>query len=192
MRIVATYSFNDGENFISQRFPQQLAVIQQVIQSVNAQDCKNKISRESTNAGTVLYSPPCLNTQFEDLFNRYGWQKISITCEYGYGNFLAGYVAPPQRGPMPRREMDFIHLGTKLGVEVQFGKYAFMSYDICVKMPIFHNQGLINAGVEIVPTKHLADEMITGVSYFEQIAWDLQMRGPSNVDIPVLILGVDA
>ena len=51
--------------------------------------------------------------------------------------------------------------------------------------------GLIDTGIEIVPVKNFADEMSTGVSYFEQFAWDLEQRGISNIDIPVLILGVD-
>ncbi|MBF0241513.1 MAG: restriction endonuclease, partial [Desulfamplus sp.] len=48
----------------------------------------------------------------------------------------------------------------------------------------------IDVGVEIVPIKDLADEMSTGVSYFEQFVWDLKNRGVSNIDLPVLILGV--
>ena len=61
---------------------------------------------------------------------------------------------------------------------------------VCAKMTIFKNRGFINSGVEIVPVKEFADQMSTGVSYFEQFAWDLQERGISNLDIPVLILGV--
>jgi hypothetical protein len=80
----------------------------------------------------------------------------------------------------------------KLGVEVQFGKYAFMVYNVCAKMTIFHKLGHINAGIEIVPIKHFADQMSTGVSYFEQFVWDLQHRGVSDIDIPVLIVGIDA
>ncbi len=34
------------------------------------------------------------------------------------------------------------------------------------------------------------DEMSTGVSYFEQIVWDLEHRGVADIDIPVLILGI--
>ena len=33
--------------------------------------------------------------------------------------------------------------------------------------------------------------MSTGVSFFEQFVWDLEKRGVSNIDIPVLILGID-
>ena len=88
--------------------------------------------------------------------------------------------------------MDFIKNGKKLGVEVQFGKYAFMVYNVCAKMTIFSKMGLIDTGIEIVPVKNFANEMSTGVSYFEQFAWDLHHRGVSDIDIPVLILGIDA
>lgn len=45
-------------------------------------------------------------------------------------------------------------------------------------------------GIEIVPVKELAEDMSSGVSYFEQFVWDLEQRGVSDIDIPVLILGV--
>jgi hypothetical protein len=87
------------------------------------------------------------------------------------------------------RQMDFVK--DNLGVEIQFGKYAFMVYNVCAKMTIFHRLGFIDAGVEVVPVKNFADEMSTGVSYFEQFVWDLEQRSVSNIDIPVLILGID-
>ena len=79
----------------------------------------------------------------------------------------------------------------RLGVEVQFGKYAFMVYNVCAKMTIFSNLGYIDVGVEIVPMKEFAAEMSSGVSYFEQFVWDLEQRGVADIDIPVLILGID-
>lgn len=86
--------------------------------------------------------------------------------------------------------MDFVK--QKLGVEVQFGKYSFMVYNVAAKMTIFKNLGHIDAGVEIVPVKSFADEMSSGVSYFEQFVWDLKSRGVADIDIPVMILGIDA
>jgi hypothetical protein len=103
--------------------------------------------------------------------------------------YLKGYK-PPKSHKGAFREMDFVK--QSLGVEVQFGKYAFMVYNVCAKMTIFHNLGYIKHGVEIVPTKAFANEMSSGVSYFEQFVWDLEKRGVSNIDIPVLILGIDA
>ena len=58
-----------------------------------------------------------------------------------------------------------------------------------VKAPI-HKLGFMDAGVEMVPVKELADQMSTGVSYYEQFVWDLEQRGVADIDIPVLILGV--
>jgi len=80
----------------------------------------------------------------------------------------------------------------KVGTEVQFGKYSFMVYNVCAKMTIFHKMGLIDVGIEIVPVKDFVVEMSSGVSYFEQFVWDLEQRGVSNIDIPVLILGIAA
>jgi hypothetical protein len=85
--------------------------------------------------------------------------------------------------------MDFVK--NELGVEVQFGKYAFMVYNVAAKMTIFSRQNKIKAGIEIVPMLSLANHMSSDVSYFEQMKTDLEMRGVSNIDIPVLILGVD-
>jgi len=45
--------------------------------------------------------------------------------------------------------MDFIKPGTKLGIEVRFGKYAFMVYNVCAKMTIFGNMDIIDTGIEI-------------------------------------------
>ena len=59
-------------------------------------------------------------------------------------------------------------------------------------MTIFRNLGYIDTGVEIVPVKNFSSNMSTGVSYFEQFAWDLESRGVSDIDVPVLILGIDA
>ena len=58
-------------------------------------------------------------------------------------------------------------------------------------MTIFRNLGYIDAGIEVVPVKSFADDMSTGVSYFEQFVWDLENRGVSDIDIPVLIYGID-
>jgi hypothetical protein len=79
-----------------------------------------------------------------------------------------------------------------VGVGVQFANFASVVYNVCAKMTIFHKIGLIDAGIEIVPVKEFADEMSTGVSYFEQFVWDLEHRGVADIDIPVLILGIAA
>ncbi len=66
-----------------------------------------------------------------------------------------------------------------------------MVYNVCAKMTIFNRLGYVKCGIEIVPVKSFADEMSTGVSYFEQFVWDLENRGVADIDILVLILGLD-
>jgi hypothetical protein len=139
--------------------------------------------------GKMLYSPFALNRAFKAEFKPLGWTNCKVPCEYPTEFYKPGYKAKPlSKGAF--RDMDFVK--NKLGVEVQFGKYAFMVYNVCAKMTIFHKLAHIDAGIEIVPIKRFADQMSTGVSYFEQFVWDLQHRGVSDIDIPVLIIGIDA
>jgi len=92
------------------------------------------------------------------------------------------------------REMDFIYESEvnqeKVGIEVQFGKYAFMVYNVCAKMKIFERHNAIKYGIEIVPTKAMQKYMSTGVSFFEQFVWDLNERGAFAEDVPTVVLGV--
>ncbi len=188
MIIAGKYSFNSGLEVTRDKYPALLNEITEIIREVDAGKCKTKKSKEKTMPGRVLYSPMALNKAFKKEFEKLGWECKKVKCEYPTEYYDEEYERKPLReGAF--REMDFIK--EKLGVEVQFGKYAFMVYNVCAKMTIFHNLGLVNAGVEIVPIKSFADEMSTGVSYFEQFVWDLEKRGVSNIDIPVLVLGIE-
>ena len=189
LRVVAEFSFNAGKEFIEEEYPLLLGEIKQAISNIDANSCKTKSSLERTMKGRMLYSPVELNKAFRRELTPLGWFNKKVLCDYSkYGNYLDGYT--PAGGRNAYRDMDFVK--DQLGVEVQFGKYAFMVYNVCAKMTIFRNLNHINAGIEVVPVKNFADEMSTGVSYFEQFAWDLSQRGVSNIDVPVLILGIDA
>jgi hypothetical protein len=191
VKVVAEYNFNHGKEFIREKYDNELWEIYQVINSVDAINYKTKVSEEKTMAGKMLFSPSELNKAFKKSFNLLRWNHHKVECNYEQGTYLDSYRPAMTSGVKPFRDMDFIKKPNKLGVEVQFGKYAFMVYNVCAKMTIFKNLGIIDAGIEIVPVKILADEMSTGVSYFEQFAWDLSVRGVSNIDIPVLVLGID-
>lgn len=189
MIIAGIYSFNDGLEIIEKNFPNELDEIKTVIGRVDSKKYKTKISQEKTMAGKMLYQPSSLNQAYKQEFELFGWQKEKIYCEYPTKYYTSNYQPLTlSRQQKPYREMDFVK--GRVGVEVQFGKYAFMVYNVCAKMTIFHNQNIINVGVEIVPIKEFADMMSTGVSYFEQFVWDLEHRGVADIDIPVLVLGL--
>ncbi len=185
MIIAGIYSFNNGEDVIRSQYPAELGEVEQVIAAVDSTECKTKTSREKTMLGRTLYSPRALNRAFRREFDLRGWQKYKVRCDYPTNYYVSGFV-PKSSSKGAFREMDFTK--NRVGVEVQFGKYAFMVYNVCAKMTIFHKLGVIYVG--IVPIKLFAEEMSTGVSYFEQFVWDLEHRGVADIDIPVLVLGV--
>ncbi|GAB4471652.1 MAG: hypothetical protein Kow0088_05610 [Anaerolineales bacterium] len=187
MIIAGIYSFNWGEEIITSRYPTELGEVKQVIDAVDSTQCKTKTSREKTMPGRTLYSPRALNKAFTKEFGLRGWEKYKVQCDYPTEYYVSGFT-PNSSSKGAFREMDFVK--NRVGVEVQFGKYAFMVYNVCAKMTIFHKLGVIDVGIEIVPIKLFADEMSTGVSYFEQFVWDLEHRGIADIDIPVLVLGI--
>jgi hypothetical protein len=192
MKVVAKYDFNNGKQIVETHYAAEYKEILDAIGNIDASMYKNKTSEEKTMPGKMLFAPLELNKAFKHELNKLGWANHKVYCDYIHGEYLPEYIPTNAKDSKPYRDMDFLKPGRKLGVEVQFGKYAFMVYNVCAKMTIFNNLGFIDAGIEIVPVKHFADEMSTGVSYFEQFAWDLHNRGTSNIDIPVLILGIDA
>ncbi len=189
MRVAGMYSFNGGKEAVTERYPLLIPEVNAAIRRVNAAEHKVKTSKEKTMPGRMLFSPQSINKAFKSAFAEDGWKPVRVNCDYPTTHYLEDYkLRTKNRGAF--REMDFVK--EKLGVEVQFGKYAFMVYNVCAKMTIFRNLGYIDAGIEVVPVKAFAEEMSTGVSYFEQFVWDLESRGVSDIDIPVLILGIDA
>ncbi|MBI5291126.1 MAG: restriction endonuclease [Chloroflexi bacterium] len=187
MIIAGVYSFNGGKEEIESKFGVELREVEQIIATVRSGTHKTKTSLEKTKAGRILYSPSSLNKAFKRGFAKQHWQNHRVHCDYPTQYYRPGYK-PVRSAKGAYREMDFVK--NRVGVEVQLGKYAFMVYNVCAKMTIFHNMDVIDVGVEIVPVKDFAADMSSGVSYFEQFVWDLEQRGVSDIDIPVLILGV--
>lgn len=189
MNIAGRFSFNGGLEAVTQHYPGLLSEVEAFIKGVDSTKHKRKKSKEKTMKGQLLYSPVSINKDFKRHFLKQGWSPIRVPCDYSTSHYSTGYD-PKRLRAGAFREMDFVK--NTLGVEVQFGKYAFMVYNVCAKMTIFRNLGHIKHGIEIVPVKAFADEMSSGVSYFEQFIWDLETRGVANIDVPVLILGIDA
>lgn len=87
--------------------------------------------------------------------------------------------------------MDFVK--DRVLVKVQFGKYAFMFYDMA-KFQYFFNENRADVGVEIVPCHALHHQMSSGVSYGEQLVSDIERlkRHFPAVPVKVMLIDVDA
>jgi len=88
------------------------------------------------------------------------------------------------------KQTDFVK--DKIAVEVQFGKYAFVAFDLFVKHLLFYSGGIINLGIEILPTKIMQSNMSSGVAYFEGEVYNILRHGRSNPPVPLLILGIES
>lgn len=184
MIIADRFSFNHGEQYINDHYPDLLLEIEEIINKIDAEKCRLKkpkgdeIKRAKRIGFEKFYSPRHLNALFDLYFKNNGWDvKPRIKTQ---DKTRDGF-----------REMDF--LKNKLGVEVQIGKYAFLTYDIVAKMPIFRNLGIIDAGIEICPMASMLPHMSSGIGALEQVRWDLIQRGEvKEIDVPVLILGFES
>lgn len=163
MKIAGSYSLKQGEQKIAEGYPSLLAEVKQCIETVDVGHLRGSVSKQLT------FNPSAISKSFKQEFRHRNWQPLRAN------NF---------------RHMDFVK--GKLGVEIEFGKPVAMIYSGCAKMTIFHNLGYIDCGIEIVPVKAFAEEMSSRVSYFEQFIWDLEHRGVSDIDIPMMIIGIDS
>ena len=180
MDVVYTYSHLGGEEILKLKFPKLYKEIMQVIDNVKNPG-RNKISKEKNKMGKKLYAPIELNKLFKQEFEKFEWHELKDKYNIeipDYPLIIKGAF----------KQCDF-HKDPVL-LEVQFGKYAFMFYDLA-KFQYFYNQGKIKVGVEIVPCHFLQKQMSSGVSFGEQLIYDLGRLSKNFPSVPVMIVLVD-
>ena len=179
MKIIYEYSHLGGSEILKVRFPECDQEIYDVILEVSAR--KTKISKEKTMLGKELYSPKDMNSQFKKAFTYRGYHELKDTYTITIPNSKV-------KIPGAFKQIDFVK-GSVL-VEVQFGKYAFMFYDMA-KFQYFFNENKADVGVEIVPCHALSKHMSTGVSYGEQLVYDIERLKRHFPAVPVKVILVD-
>ena len=135
--------------------------IRAVIKEIDAEACRQKISREKRMQGELKYAPRCLNDKFKESFNRRGWKKR--VNQFWTANDPKTLRQIYWREPDEQREVikkkGLVALGSKneidfvkdkIAVEVQFGKYAFVAHDLFVKHLHFFATEIIEVGIEIL------------------------------------------
>ena len=181
MRIVYEYSHLGGAEILQVRYPYCEREVYEIIAGVTAK--RTKISEEKTMRGRELYSPKDMNQQFREAFRARGYTELRDTYTITVPNSDVTI-------PGAFKQIDFVK--GKVLVEVQFGKYAFMFYDMA-KFQYFFNENKADVGVEIVPCHTLHKQMSTGVSYGEQLVYDIERlkRHFPAVPIKVILIDVD-
>jgi len=180
VKVVYTYSHLGGQEILQVHQPEILAEIYEVIERVEPQ--RVKVSREKTKMGRSLVAPIELNRSFKTEFIALGYRELKDT----YTITVPGSTATI---PGAFKQVDFAK--DKVLVEVQFGKYAFMFYDMA-KFQYFFNENKANVGIEIVPSHSLHHCMSSGVAYGEQLVYDIERLKRTFPAVPILVVLIDS
>lgn len=201
MKIAAIYSHLNGQEHILVHKPKIWAEVEEVIASVNAPACLTKVSKEKTKRGKMLYSPIAMNKLFKAELEGRGWSEARtsywVTADQQLIEKTMHMPAEDQRRELLKagivpifsyNQTDFVK--DRIAVEVQFGKYAFVAYDLFVKHMAFFVGNQIDVGVEILPMKELQTEMSSGVGYYEGELYNLLRQGRGTPAVPLVLVGV--
>ena len=204
MQIKAKYSHLNGFEWLKVHYPNLWDDIESALNNVNALDCKTKISKEKTMKGKKLFSPTDMNKLIKKELHSRGW---SNPTRYNFvltedANLTSTMI---DEGMSLKEQIDFMNSKDKefykghteadffknrVSIEVQFGKYSFVQYDMFVKHAADYMHNRIDLGIEIVPMKSLEKEMSSGPSNYERNLHELLRQGRIFPPVPLILVGI--
>lgn len=201
MNIAETYSHLNGLEFLLVHKPNIWKEIQAVISAVDANKCLTKVSKEKTMKGKLLFSPIDMNAEFNRILRKEFWAESRVSYWVTKSEKLIRKTltmsAEEQKqeieaaGETPifsYNQTDFVK--DRVAIEVQFGKYAFVAYDIFVKHLAFYVGDRIDVGIEILPMKSLQSQMSSGVAYYEGEFYNIVRQGRGVPAVPLVLIGI--
>lgn len=202
MKIRQIYSHLNGLEFLIVHKPDLWEEIQTTIQNVDAAKAFDKISQEKTRVGEVLYSPAKLNQLFKTEFAASGWNEKRIS--YFVNEDLQTTRDTVDIRDKSNQKQAIIHRGftayntynqvdfvkDRVAIEVQFGKYFSVQYDLHVKHTFFYGRGDIDVGIEIIPMHSLMAHMSSGIAWYENELTNIVREGRSNPSVPIVLIGI--
>jgi hypothetical protein len=202
MKIVEKYSHLNGLEYLLVHKPDLWKEIEDVISGVNAEECKTKLSKEKTKKGQLLYSPIDMNKVFKDKLTALSWSESRVTYWVTKKEKLIRrtltMTPEDQKDEIKRsgeraiwsyNQTDFAK--ERVAIEVQFGKYSFVAYDLFVKHLAFYVGDQIDVGIEILPMKAMQEQMSSGVPYYEGELYNLVRQGRGVPAVPLVIIGIE-
>ncbi len=203
MKIVETYSHLNGLEFLLVHKPALWKEIRKVIKKIDANACKTKISKEKTRRDDLLYSPIAMNKSFKEHLEYENWTESRVSYWVTRDEKLIRKTLTmdpkEQRQEIEKaghsaifsyNQTDFIK--DRVAVEIQFGKYSFVAYDLFVKHLAFYVGDKIDVGVEILPMKSLQSQMSSGVPYYEGELYNVIRQGRGVPAVPLVVIGIES
>ena len=202
MKVSEIYSHLNGLEFLIVHKPKLWEEIQSVIKSIDAKKCRNKVSKEKRTKDKTLFSPISMNEEFKRLLRSEGWQESRVSYWVTRNEKLIRktLALPPEQqkqqiedsGEIPiasYNQTDFVK--ERVAIEVQFGKYSFVAYDLFVKHLAFYIGDHIDVGIEVLPMKSLQKRMSSGVGYYEGEIYNVVRQGRGVPAVPLVLVGIE-
>lgn len=201
MKLIETYSHLNGLEYRLVHKPELWNEILEVIGRVDANRFRTKISKEITMVGKALYSPKDINLAFKEYLSNCGWEESRVsywvtrseklirrTLQMSPAEQKAEIEAEGEEAIRSYNQTDFVK--DRVAIEVQFGKYSFVAYDLFVKHLAFYIGDHIDVGIEILPMKSMQKDMSSGPSYYEGELYNVIRQGRGVPAVPLVILGI--
>ncbi|GAP19901.1 BglII/BstYI family type II restriction endonuclease [Leptolinea tardivitalis] len=201
MKISEIYSHLNGLEYLQVHKVQLWEEIKEVIELIDAEKCKTKVSKEKTMLGKLLFSPVALNAEFKSLLRKRGWEESRVGYWVTKNEKLIRKTLTLKPDEQKRvisesgnepifsyNQTDFVK--ERIALEVQFGKYSFVAYDLFVKHLAFYIGDEIDVGIEILPMKSLQMQMSSGVAYYEGEFYNVIRQGRGVPAVPLVMVGI--
>ena len=201
MKIIETYSHLNGLEYLLVHRPELWQEVQDVVLRIDAQACRTKISKEARMQGQLKFSPIEMNKRFTQALEELGWNEsrvsywvtrseklIRSTMALSAAEQKRQIEAAGEEAIFSYNQTDFVK--DRVAIEVQFGKYAFVAYDLFVKHLAFYVRDEIDVGIEILPMKSLQTDMSSGPGYYEGELYNVIRNGRGVPSVPLVMVGV--
>lgn len=202
MNVAETYSHLNGLEFLLVHKPRLWEEVRDVIAAVDAAQCRTKVSQEKTMKGKLLFSPKDMNAAFKRLLRQKSWEESRVSYWVTRSEKLIRKTLTMSADSQKREieaagetpifsynQTDFVK--DRVAIEVQFGKYAFVAYDLFVKHLAFYVGDRIDVGIEILPMKSLQSQMSSGVPYYEGEFYNVVRQGRGVPAVPLVLVGIE-
>jgi hypothetical protein len=202
MRITRSHSHLNGYEWLLVHHREIWNEIEETIGRIDAGKYKTKVSREKTMKGKLLYSPIRLNEAFTGEFKETRWHesRTSYWVTDDYKLIRKTLLLEPERQKheiesagrraiFSYNQTDFVK--ERIAVEIQFGKYSFIAYDLFVKHLAFYVGDAIDLGIEVLPMKAMQEQMSSGPGYYEGALYDLARQGRGVPAVPLILIGIE-
>jgi len=204
MKIIAKYSHLNGFEWLEHHHPNFWSEISSALGAVDANLCKTKVSKEKNMMGQLKFAPNEMNKCIKTELTLRGWHnperyKFVLNKDADLTSKMLGEKMSfeEQKKFLESRNVEYTTGSTqadffkdRVSIEVQFGKYSFVQYDMFVKHAADYMHGRIDLGIEIVPMKSMEKEMSSGPSNYERNLHEILRQGRIFPPVPLILVGI--